>query len=224
MKLSPLREFALKALLWLPLSFVLWFVLAPLLVWPVGVAARALLLGLWPDLFSGLVQGGQVLDQGGRVLGQAAYLFELTTKVLVRADEGGRVGLGVLETTVNPMIYGYALPLFSGLTLATPMPVRRRLLQLAAAFGVIWLAQTFGVVCESLKIIAFQAGPAGASAAQQAGLPPNVIALLYQFGYLILPALVPVALWVGLNRPFIESLVGPLGEPGGGKRSLSHVE
>lgn len=224
MRLSPLREFALKALLWLPLSFVCWFVLAPLLVWPVGVAARAILVGVWPDLFSGLVQGGQAVDHAGQVLGRADYLLEVTTTVLVRADEGGRVGLGVLETTVNPMVYGYALPLFSGLTLATPMPVRRRLLQLIAAFAVIWLAQSFGVVAESLKIIAFQSGPPGLAAAQKAGLEPNVIALVYQFGYLILPALVPVALWVGFNRTFIESLVGSPGEPGDGKQSLSHVE
>jgi len=224
MTLSPLREFALKALLWLPLSFVVWFVLAPLLVWPVGMAARAVLLALWPELFSGLVQGAQVVDHAGQVLGSSGYLFELTTKILVRADDGGRVGLGVLETTLNPMIYGYALPLFSGLTLATPASIRRRAGQIAVAFAAIWLAQTFGVVAESLKVVAFQAGAPGQAAAGKAGLQPNVIALAYQFGYLILPALVPVALWVGFNRSFIESLVGQGREPDPGNQSHSHVE
>jgi hypothetical protein len=45
-----------------------------------------------------------------------------------------------------------------------------------------------------------------------AGIDPNTIALAYQFGYLILPAVVPVALWISLNRAFIESLVHPVAE------------
>jgi hypothetical protein len=44
---------------------------------------------------------------------------------------------------------------------------------------------------------------------------PSAIALAYQFGYLILPAVVPVVLWIALNRAFIEQLVGWRGEPGG---------
>ena len=42
----------------------------------------------------------------------------------------------------------------------------------------------------------------------------QMVALAYQFGYLILPAVVPAALWIGLNRSFIERLVRRDGEPG----------
>ena len=41
---------------------------------------------------------------------------------------------------------------------------------------------------------------------RRAGLPLELIALCYQFGYLILPALVPAALWIVGNRRFIETL------------------
>ena len=49
-----------------------------------------------------------------------------------------------------------------------------------------------------------------------AGLGVNLIALLRQFGYLILPPVVPIVLWILLNRPFLEGLVGwdfPTSEP-----------
>ena len=216
MKLSPVHEFALRAALWLPLCFVVWFGLAPLWVLPPTVLARKVLLGVWPGLFTALAQGGDLLDASGRVIAHAGYLLTLTTSIVVHvpASGGAPGGAGLLEPTLNPMIYAYSLPLFSGLAMATPLTGRRRLFEMAIAFVVIWLAQAFGIVAESLKFVAVDAGAEGAAAAARAGLSTNAIALAYQFGYLILPAVVPAALWIGLNRSFIERLVRRDGEPG----------
>jgi hypothetical protein len=215
MKASPIREFALKALLWLPLSFVIWFVLAPLWVLPAVLMAKQVLLGFWGELFTNVVRGGELLDATGHVVARADYLVTLITSVKVTVPPGpdGPGGVGVLEPTINPMVYAYSLPLFAGLAMATPLSTGRRLLQFAAALAVIWVALAFGIVAESLKTIAVEAGDSGAAAIARAGLVPNAIALAYQFGYLILPAVVPVALWIGLNRRFIELLVLPSREP-----------
>jgi len=226
MKLSPIREFAIKAALWLPLSFVVWFWAAALWVWPAARLAKVVLLGLWPDLFTGLSQGGDVLDAGGRVVAHAGYLLTLTTSILVTVPAGadGPGGVGLLEPTLNPMVYAYSLPLFGGLAMATPLSTPRRLVQMLVAFAVIWIAQAFGIVCESLKFVAFEAGQPGSAALAHAGLSANAIALAYQFGYLILPAVVPAALWIGLNRAFIERLVRRDGEPGGGNGGLTSAQ
>ncbi|HJT96750.1 MAG TPA: exosortase H-associated membrane protein [Rhodanobacteraceae bacterium] len=216
MRFTPVHELALKAALWLPLSFVLWFYAAALWTWPAARIAKLALLACWPALFTNLVQGGDVLDASGHVIGHASYLLTLTTAVIVNVPggAGGAGGIGVLEPTLNPMVYAYALPLFAGLAMATPLSTRRRLVELAIAFIVISLTQAFGIVAESLKFVAFDAGPPGAAAIAQAKLAPNAIALAYQFGYLILPAVAPAALWIGLNRGFIERLVRRDGEPG----------
>ena len=200
MRASPLRDFGLRALLWLPLSFFVWFLLAAALVWPVIRLAGFALTALWPALFSDVAQHG--------------HSMEVTTRVLVYQVAGdGRSGIGELVLSQNPLIYGYSLPLFSGLALATPLALRRRLVQFAVAFVVIWLAQAFGVVAESLKMLGFDSGTVGATAITEAGIGADVIALCYQFGYLILPAVVPVALWMGLNRDFVQGLVHPVAEP-----------
>jgi hypothetical protein len=223
MTLSPIREFGLRALLWLPLAFVIWFWLAPFWVWPAVAIARQVLLGVWGNLFSGVTQGAELLDATGHVVARAGYLVQLTTTVMITvpAGPGGPGGVGVLEPTINPMIYAYALPLFGGLAMATPLSTSRRLLQFAIALALIWTTQAFGIVAESLKTLAFDAGSEGAAAVAHAGLAPNAIALAYQFGYLILPAVVSVALWIGLNRSFIETLVRPGGEPRGGVEGRS---
>jgi len=213
MRLSPVHEFALKAALWLPLSFVVWFYGAVLWSWPAVRLARAVLTRAWPNLFSALAQGADVLDASGRVVAHASYLLTLTTAVTVTVP-GANGGVGVLEPTLNPMVYAYSMPLFVGLAMATPLATGRRILQIAIALALIWLAQAFGIVAESLKFLAFEAGEPGRDAIAKAGLAPNALALAYQFAFLILPAVLPAALWIGLNRAFIERLVRPDREPG----------
>ncbi|HXD84711.1 MAG TPA: exosortase H-associated membrane protein, partial [Rudaea sp.] len=109
----------------------------------------------------------------------------------------------------------YALPLFAGLVLATPLTRWQRTRQIALGCVVIWIAQAFGVVAESLKAVGLDAGQPGAEALQRAGIPLDAVALAYQFGYLILPVLVPAVLWIVCNRPFIEELIRPVREPDG---------
>ena len=209
MSISPLQRFFLAALLWLPLAFFFWFWFAAPLVWPVIQAARLVLLGAWPQIFSAVTQGADLLDAQGRVLGHPGYLMQLSTAVMVNvAPAGAAPKFGFIEPTVNPMVYGYALPLLLGLVMATPLAARQRLAQLAIGIPLIWLAQAFGAISESLKTVAIDAGPLGAEAAQRAGLSLNLIALCYQFGYLILPALLPALIWIVANRRFIEALTG----------------
>jgi len=194
---SILREFMLKTLLWLPASFALWFYFSDVLVWPVAHLVRSMLLSVWPLLFAEVAQQG--------------HLLEVDTHVLIsQVNATAQSGVGALVLTVNPLVYGFGLPLFIGLAMATPLSGVRRLWQLTLVLIVISFVQTAGVAAECLKQLAFSAGPAGATAVAAQGLSENGLALAYQFGFLILPAVTPIVLWVGFNQRFIEKLVRPV--------------
>lgn len=208
MTLSPLKQFLLAAVLWLPLAFFVWFWFAGPMVWPVIQMAKLVLLEVWPSLFTAVSQGADLLDAHGRLLGHIGYLMQISSGVLVNAAPASMPAkFGFIEPVVNPMIYGYALPLFAGLVLATPLTRWQRTCQIALGCVVIWIAQAFGVIAESLKAVGLDAGQPGIDALHRAGIPLNAVALAYQFGYLILPALVPAVLWILCNRPFIQDLI-----------------
>src|SRR5215831_4973957 len=129
--MSPLKRFLLSALLWLPLMFFLWFWFAAPLAWPVIQLAKLALLKGWPQLFTAVSQGADLLDAQGRVLGHPGYLMQLSSSVMVNVAPAGQPAhFGLIEPTVNQMIYGYSLPLFAGLVMATPLSSRQRLAQL----------------------------------------------------------------------------------------------
>jgi hypothetical protein len=197
MQLSPLRQFILAATLWLPACFFLWAVLISPILLPVAKLAQLVLVNLLPQAIEMIEQDGQN--------------FEVVTRLLTEADASGRVGQLVLTST--PMIYAWCLPLFAGLVMAAPIESRHKLKQFAIGIPVLLLVVSWGAVFDALYLLQFQAGPLGEAALLQAGISPNFVAMGYQFGYLILPPVVPIVLWIGLNSEFLQELVEFTREP-----------
>ncbi|MEM9301827.1 MAG: exosortase H-associated membrane protein [Pseudomonadota bacterium] len=188
-----LKAFMLNVVLWLPLMFFLWFYVSGLLIMPVQFGLDALLNLLYGDHFESVRR--------------TAHLFEVGA--IVTLPEGRAVA----EIPVNPMIYGYGLPLVAGLVIATPVAAGLRALQLLGTYLGVVLVQLWGSFWETFRVLAFELAEPGQAIVDAAGFPDEVIALCYQFGYLVLPAVVPVALWVLMNRTFIEGVVGHRIEP-----------
>ncbi|MFK7955842.1 MAG: exosortase H-associated membrane protein [Lysobacterales bacterium] len=195
---SSLKVFLLRAVLWLPLAFFFWILWRQLFVAPVTILVDGFLTGLWPEQFYAIIQIGH----------------ELEAQVLMAVpEEMARMGEGrpVLGLPVNPLIYGYGLPLFAGLVICTPLSHAVRALQILVGWLVIVLVQAWGSVWDIFQILHFQLGQSGgADVMAEIGVGASATALAYQFGYLILPSVVPVIAWMVLNRRYIESLVPQL--------------
>jgi len=206
MTISPLRKFMLAALLWLPFAFFLWFAFAGQLVWPVVQICKFVMLHLWPAVFLDVFQGADEISRTGQLVAHHGFWMQVNTNVLYNAAPPGQPGrLAFFDFPINPLIYGYSLPLFAGLVMATPLEKRTRVLQILVGLLILWLVQSFGVIAEAFKSVGIDLKDGGETMAKM-GYPLDVIALCYQFGYLILPPLVPAVLWILFNRAFIEEI------------------
>jgi hypothetical protein len=185
---NPVREMFILAALYLPMAFFIWFSFSSALMWLPGRLLDLALTGLFPALFDDVVQLG--------------FQFEVQTAVQVSQAADGRIGLLTME--INPMVYAWGMALLFGLTMATPTTAKRRVVQLIVAYVLISAVAVWGSFWETWANLAFHAGEPGAAAAAASGLPPTVIALMYQLGYLMLPAVIPLAAWILMNRPFLE--------------------
>jgi hypothetical protein len=204
--ISPLRRFMLAALLWLPFAFFMWFAFKSQLVWPVVQICKLVMLSMWPKLFLDVVQGADEISRTGQLVAHNAFWIQVDTNVLYNAMPPGQPArLAYFDFPLNPLIYGYSLPLFAGLVMATPLEKRSRVWQIVAGLAILWLVQSFGVIAEAFKSVGIDLAEGG-QALVGMGYSLNAIALCYQFGYLILPPLVPAVLWIVFNRAFIEEL------------------
>ena len=185
---DPIKEMFLLALLYLPLGFFLWFVAASALMFPTARLADLLLSGIFGDVFEQIVQLG--------------FKLEVQTSVVMeRLVEGRQVAVNLF---INPMIYAWGMAVLFGLIMATPLSIGQRFKQMLIGFFVVTLVTTWGVFWETLTDLAFRSGPEAAAAARGLGLNMNIIALFYQMGFLMFPAVIPVATWILMNRRFIE--------------------
>nr|WP_154222406.1 exosortase H-associated membrane protein [Marinicella rhabdoformis] len=154
-----------------------------------------LTLNIWQaDLFNGVVQN--------------QYLLVVETLIFPTQAMTGHEGkIAVLDVQVNPMIYGYGLAVIGGLVASLPdLSWQKKMIQIMIGYVMIVLVQSFGSFWQTIKHLLFSGGDAQ-QAILDTGISPDLVAAMYQLSYLILPAVMPIVLWILMNRKFIEFLV-----------------
>ena len=189
-----LTELLILACLWMLFGFMLWYYLSAFHGIPVRVLASKILSYLLGSDFLNIIPNPD-----------RHYLFQVQTTIPFRFPDGSREALGFI---INPLIFGYGLPLLFGLVMASGVSFLRKLAVLFGGYMAVMLIQVWGVVWQSLKMMAFNFGEDTAQVISDAGISFELIALCYQLGVLILPPLVPIIIWVLANWTLIEQFTG----------------
>jgi len=193
---QPMRlgELLILAALWMLFGFMLWYYLSVFHGIPVRLAAEQLLsLTLGDNLYDVIANS------------ERRYLIQVETRILFDFPDGTREALGFI---VNPLIYGYGLPLLFGLVMASNNSLVRKLITLFIGYLTIMTVQIWGVYWQSLKMLMFNFGPEATQVVNDAGISATVVALCYQLGALIFPALAPVIVWVLASWREVELFIG----------------
>jgi len=175
-------RFFLRALLWFALALAVWYLLRSAFTAPV-----AWLAGWTMRLFFPWVAGAE-LEEGRAVL--------VTT---LRVFQQGR-GVGELAPDVNPMSYCYGTPLLAALLLAAR--ARHALRKIAIGMVALLPFQVWGVCFAWL--VQLISSTALQTQTRLGAFELNLIAAGYQLGFLILPTLAPVALWLAMDRDLVR--------------------
>jgi hypothetical protein len=196
-----LGELLILAFLWMLFGFMIWYYLSAFHGIPVRAMASFVLQYLLGDSFYNIVANPD-----------HHYLLQVQTQIQFSFPDGSKEALGFI---VNPLTYGYGLPLLFGLVMASEATLWHKLRVMLLGYVVISMVQVWGVVWQSLKMLAFNFGSQTHQVIMDAGLSETVIAMAYQLGVLIFPPLAPVILWVLANWRMVEQFTGWKPEPRG---------
>jgi hypothetical protein len=200
------KQFFIQAVLWLPLAFFIWYMLKTAVVAvPVKVAGFLLERGL-PDVVA-KVEQDLLADADG--VPQPTMVITTTLPATgVAPNEFG--DLPFQATTLEPLLFCYGLAVFVGLVMATPLTWRQTFAQWIGGWLLLVPIQAFGIAAAGLKQLSFDSGDALRVMVDNAGFSQELIAYAYQLGYLMLPPVVPVVIWILFNRDFVERIAGPV--------------
>ena len=189
-----LSELLILASLWMLFGFMLWFYLSAFHGAPVRIASDAILSHILGSNFHQVIVNP---DQH--------FLLQVETSIPFTFRDGTTEALGFV---VNPLVYSYGLPLLFGLVMGSDVSWLRKGVIMVIGYLTITAVQIWGVVWQSLKMLAFNFGSQTYQVVQDTGISDSAIAMGYQLGSLILPALAPIFVWVLSNRPLVEQFVG----------------
>ena len=189
-----LSELLILASMWMLFGFMLWFYLSAFHGAPARIASDMILGNLLGSDFHRII-----------VEPNQHFLFQVETAIQFTFRAGTTEALGFI---VNPLVFSYGLPLLFGLVMGSDVSWRRKLGIMLIGYTVITLVQIWGVVFQSLKMLAFNFGEQTHQVVLAHGISDATIALGYQLGTLIFPALAPIFVWVLTNRPLVEQFVG----------------
>ena len=207
MQINPLLSFIIKVFLWLPICYWGWFSLAEFTTLLVVSLTEPLMLFLFPWLIVSIEQLG--------------YLVEVVANVTVSVQRVPQGMVAELPIPVNPLIYSYGLPLTLALILASPFNFAQTLRNIFISVLLFLVIQIWGVSFEALKVLFLQAPSELIGHTSLLPWQLDMIALGYQLGALILPAVTPIVVWLILYRDFIADFVPVLREQNKpGKRKI----
>lgn len=188
-------QFLLKTLLWLPICFIGWYWAAGLFSFP-AIFLSDLLLPLILPVIEGVEQ-------------QQRYLVDIVTTLEIKTIDG-KIGQFVFE--FNALKYGYGFPLILAMMLATPYSIYSKLDDITYGLIVVVMAQAWGICFEAMSSLLLKTGHDITSQIHtilpytQHEFFLNFVALGYQLGFLILPAIVPITFWIIRHKGLLERL------------------
>lgn len=197
----PVLRFFLRVVFLMPICFGIWYYLGGFFTLLLSYPVEWVLTGLWGESVAAIETAG--------------YMMEIVTRYEAPIPPGMAVPAGqvpLVSVSMNPLIYGYSLPLYCAMVLAAPGTEASRWKQIGIGLAVLLPVQVYGVCCDVLKTLVFKIGPGIGVDILEQGWRLDALALAYQLGYLILPAVTPVVIWVLLNGTYLSKLAPGLNE------------
>lgn len=190
---NTIGRFFLRILLWVPPVFAAWYVLVPLLHWPIRWFLSGMALVGLPEFVTSVTQ--------------SLHSFEFLTSLSPGTVAGQAFNAGArVSAEVDARLYSYGTALMAALTLAAWQPQRWRNIW----YG--WLLllplQMLAVFAAGMKQILLSSGPSVRDQAAWAAWQLETVAYLYQFSTLIMPPVTALVVWFVLHRRFVEKFVG----------------
>lgn len=198
---NPVKQFLLKVLLWMPVCFAVWYYMRGVIGVPTWLGVKAVMVGLFAEIIRNIEFQGHLVN----------VVLQFTPENVPGLDiPPGQVA--EMLFSVNSLMYGYSIPLYTGLLLASPGSERQKWIRWLTGFAILVLVQVWGVSFDILKSLLFNMEPAISASLGFSDLQKELVVLGYQFGYLILPAVAPLVIWIGFHQDFIAELAPGLRE------------
>lgn len=190
---SILGRFFMQTAIWMPIAFFFWYQTSWLLTLPANWLTEVVLNLIHPGTIEEIVGIGRTTE------------FRTGFETTIPGPEG-TPRTGQITLAINPLIYSWNLPVLLALLFAADERFFS-MTKLVIGYLLLLPAHVWGMTFEALLRLTLQTD---AEVREALGFAPwglELIGLGYQFGYLMLPFIAAVTIWIFLNLRLVENLL-----------------
>jgi len=185
----PVLAFLLKVLGLFFVFLAIYYYIAPFLLLFIAQMVNSVLTGLFEQFIASV----RIINRN----------FEVLTWFSV-----GSVKTTQLAFDINPLKYSYGVPLFFALIFSYGGEIGDKLLKCLFAVLVIAIAQVWGISFDIIRHLLFEFNGAYAAHFHFSSLQTLLVSYGSQLGFLLLPSLTPILLWIYLEHKQFNRLIG----------------
>ena len=170
-----------KVILWMPVTFAMWYFVVPVIIF-VTASAVDIIVSVFADH---VIKSVEPNDRQITVITQFS-------------DQ---------SFPIKAMKYAYSFPFLLAMILASPDSIPGKIKKYALSLIPLFLIVIWGVSFAAISTVAFYSGPEIAKALNTTPAIRLFLSLGFQLGKLIIPPLTPIILWLYLYRDYAHQLV-----------------
>lgn len=183
MQIKPVTRFFLKVLLWLPVTFGIWYYMSIITAKLIAIQVDMVLTDFFSDVFAAVGPNGYHLEIWARTLDSH--------------------GLAMFK--INSLIYSHGLALYTALVLASSDEEDKKWLQWIVGVVLLLIATSWSVCLESVRHVMVDIPEL------QGKIPFNVwvgrlVFISERYNLLLLPSIMPIIIWIGFHAKFLKYL------------------
>ena len=190
MKPVSIKYFLFRILLWVPISFAIWYFSYPALLFLSSKLSNILL----PFISNHAIHLTQ--------LNADNISLDIITNFIDRIPNESADKKGRMAFTINVMKYGYGLPLFIALALASPNTLGIKIRNIIFCILLVTFVQLWGISFEVFKNLNYGMGEKVSAYMATSYSLKEFIKLGYHLGTLIIPSVAPITLWFLLYQKY----------------------
>lgn len=170
-----------KVILWMPISFAIWYFVVPAII-VLSASVADLIVTFFADHVI------KSIESNNRQITVITQFYNQSFPI-------------------KAMNYAYSFPFLLAMILASPDSISGKIKKYALSLIPLFLIVIWGVSFAAISTVAFYSGPEIAKALNTTPAIRLFLSLGFQLGKLIIPPLTPIILWLYLYRDYAHQLV-----------------
>ncbi len=196
---APLKLLIYQLIFLIPAFYFVWYATGAFTASALAEILRHLFHYLWADYVYALKASGTDI-----------IIYMQNLPLVAQGESAAVISLSKKGIVVNPFTYSYGIPLFLALAIASPATLPQYAIRISTGLVILYAGVCFSIIASIIFIMHETPGIQWPTLADSVEINDTLIDYIHFVGFLLIPRVLPLLMWVILYRVAIAEIIHSL--------------